>query len=114
MTDALSIAVSGLQVAQKQVAVSSNNLVNRQSEGFTPQVLAQSSQATGGVTATLRPVDPAFILATDTDGETVALPNVNEISDAVTMKTARHAYEASLALIRSDEEMTQEMLSLVS
>ncbi|MEM7411176.1 MAG: flagellar basal body rod protein [Myxococcota bacterium] len=55
--DALSIATSGIQSAQRRLAGSAHNVANLTTPGFRPLRTLQSSQAGGGSTAILRQTD---------------------------------------------------------
>lgn len=121
MSQAMAIAVSGLRAAETQVTSAAMNLVNAQSgsaapkngegyQGYVPQQPAAMSTAGGGVSISFRPVDPAFVLAADTDGGQKAMPNVDEAAEIVRMHTASNAYKASAAIVRTSDEMSNTLL----
>lgn len=49
--DTLGVALSGMQVASTRVAVSAHNVANLLTDGFRPQRVVQTSQASGGAQA---------------------------------------------------------------
>lgn len=124
MSEAMTIAVSGLRSAETRVASAAMNLVNMQSgaaaptanspySGYVPQQAVATSAAGGGVNMAFRPVDPSYVLAADTDGGQDAMPNINEASEVVELQTASTAYKASAAVIRTSEEMSNTLLDVL-
>ena len=122
--DACNIALTGLQAASLQVNVAANNIVNVLSGGAVPtsdeaydgyfaQAVALTSQPAAGVVAGTRPVTPAFVTVPGADGVPQALPNVDLVSQILTLKTAEIAYQASAALIRRDDENERTLLDTV-
>lgn len=132
MADTFSIAVSGLNAASRALAVSASNIVNARSggavtadgyQGYQPQAVTQSSVAGAGVTGArftgggvvtgARPVVPAFMPAPGEDGTAYGLPNSSLSADLVQMRMAQAAYKASVALIRTQDDLQKTTLSVV-
>ena len=116
MSDVFSITRSGLQAASQRVAVGANNVVNQNTAGFVASEVSQVSQGErGGVATAIRPGGPALLLAHESGGESFAAPgHVDTAREMVSIRAARHAYQASLSLIRSDDEMGRQALNLIS
>ena len=124
MGEASNIALTGLQAASLQVNVAANNIVNMFSgrpvpaseeeyDGYVAQEVSLASQPGAGVVAGTRPVTPAFVTVPDADGVPQARPNVDLVSQILTMQTAEVAYRASASLIRVDDENERTLLDTV-
>lgn len=117
------IGLSGALAARHRVDIAANNIVNARSAGtpdtaFRPQRGLAQPLAGGGVRTVSRPVEPPFTtgFAPDhpdaaADGS-VSFPNVSLVGEIVEMKTAARAYEASLRLIATGEELDRRLLDL--
>lgn len=117
------IGLSGALAAQRRLDIAADNIVNARSAG-TPQTAFRPQRALavplpgGGVRTVGQAVEPPFttVFAPDhpdaaADG-TLSLPNISIISELVEMKTAARAYEASLRLIATGEEIDRRLLDL--
>lgn len=129
MTNAIGIALSGLQSAGAKVSASASNIANVLSEGslsgegqapysaLTTVSTAQGGE-TGGVTTRIVPKEPGFVPAFSPDSPfadengLVGVPNVNLAEDIVKMKLAEIEYKANIGTIKTAEEMNDELLSL--
>lgn len=123
--DVMGRAVSGLRAASQTVAIAADNIANLRSgapvtaattdqayTGYRPQEPTYATGPQGGVVTGMRPVAPAFLTESDTQGGLTGMPNVPLISDMVRLKTAEHAYKAGAALIRTEDVMQRTLLSL--
>src|ERR1700733_8660205 len=111
MSNILSIAVSGLNDAVTRIANATSNIVNASSTsklpgpggtytGFMPQDVVSVSNPAGGVSQTLQPRNPAYVVGPDpsspnanADGD-VALPNVDLNAELISGKEAQFSYSA--------------------
>lgn len=88
-------AVSGLHAAQARLSVSAHNIANAATPGFRRQQLALSTDAGGGVAATVvRAPEPGAALE----------------RDVVDQLQARHEFAANLAVFRTADRMTGTLL----
>lgn len=127
MLDAIKSSLSGLQAASKQVNASASNIAGASVVGavdpadgpsaYQPVDVVQTTNGTGGVSATTVNRDPASFTAFDPDssfanaqGE-VSVPNVDYTTEIVNLKLAEIAYKANLAVLRTTRELSQELLS---
>jgi flagellar basal-body rod protein FlgC len=127
-TTIASIAVSGLQAASTRASGAASNIANRNTsgrvdedgtyDGYSTLVTEQTARSGGGVSASLAPVDPSFVLAFDPSdpnanerGE-VGIPAGSEVEDAVELQRAQHAYEANAAVLRTADEMSRSLLDM--
>lgn len=121
------ISLTGLQAAQQQVAASASNIANQfstttQKDGvvenkpYIPVESVNSSQEFGGVTSVFQPVSPASFPAFLPDNAAadeagiVQLPNVDLANEAVDLLTAKNAFQANLAVIKANDDVTKDLL----
>lgn len=126
MIGAITTALSGLLAATKRVETSANNIANAYSGGaldeadgpapYSAQTVVQKTGQNGGVIAEVTTKDPGFVPAYDPNSPfanedgLVGAPNVNLAEEAVNLKLAETAYKASLAVIRTADELNEELL----
>jgi flagellar basal-body rod protein FlgC len=128
-----SIALSGLNAAEKRLSVSANNVANSNTtttrdssgntinEAFRAQTVVQSAQAGGGVRADVRTADnPTLRVAAaagdplaDADG-TIEIPNVSLDEEAVNQITASYDFKANLKVLKVQDNLTQSLLDIVA
>jgi flagellar hook protein FlgE len=106
--DTLGIALSGMQSASTRIAASAHNVANLLTEGFRPQRVTQSAQASGG--------SQAAVATGPTSGSVNLDPNLgldleldHEIVDQIVAKTQ---YKASARVIRVESEMRGSLLDI--
>lgn len=132
MNPIFNIAVSGLNLQSKRLAVSADNVVNLGStgvrtdrvdsgeEGYVPHRVLGVAGPQGGVRGESRPVDPPSVLryepgAPDADEQgLVARPNVALEQEMVTQLQAKQAYKANLKVIETLDEMLGALLDIKS
>lgn len=139
MTDAISIATSGLTAQKQRLAVIANNIANIQTAGPAPRngeaasaAVYRPLQATqtsltidgqgAGVKTTVSEVpedrafsvfyDPQSALANE-DGF-VAVPNISLEEQIVDMQITKHAYKANARLIGVMRDMENEVLDILA
>lgn len=131
MMNTISIALSGLQSAGKQIAAGASNIANLQTAGalkpengrapYTPIQTVQTSQLLpdgqgAGVQATYVGKDPAFVPAYDPDSPfadeqgLIGVPNTDLAEEAVRINMAETAYRANLKVIETASDMQDELL----
>lgn len=121
MINAIHIALSGLQAASRRVEASASNIANLQTPDYKAQTTLQTAQNDGagqgsGVTAQNIPKTSPYTPSYDPDSPfangqgIVNTPNVDLAEEAVNMSLADTAYRASVAVIKTTDEMTQDML----
>lgn len=127
MLDSIKTSLSGLNAASKQVNAGANNLANQGTVGalspedgppaYQPVDVVQTTDNTGAVRAETVARNPASYAAYDpnstfaNDEGLVAAPNVDAATEIVNMKLAEVAYKASLAALRTAQDMSEELLS---
>lgn len=134
MTDALSIALSGLRAQTTRLAATASNIANASTSGtvpnadpsapastlYTPVTVDLSSQAGGGVSAQVRPDPDAYSVIYDpssgyanADG-LVAVPNVDLAQEAVNLLETKALYKANLSVIKTQDEMLGDLLDTIA
>ncbi|MBI5655572.1 MAG: flagellar basal body rod protein [Geobacter sp.] len=98
MTDATSIASSALDAYSTKIEVTSHNVANTNTENFKPSQVTLQETHSGGVSAAVRPTDD----------------QVDISREAVEMLSTVNGYKANLQAIKTDTEMTQSMLDIIS
>ncbi len=123
MVDAISVSLSALSAATRKTSVAANNIANAGSAGtrdtaYTPQDVINVTNETGGVSTRVQNRDPAHVLIhdpgspqADSDGN-VAVPNVDLVTEAITMKTAEIAYRASAKVMGVAHRMQDDLQRL--
>ena len=126
MLNAITTALSGLNAASQKLNASASNIANVSTAGstnpegeqqaFQALTTAQTSQSAGGVQSSIIPKDPGTQSAfspnspfADENG-LIEVPNVDLAEEAVNLNLAEIAYKASAAVIRTAEEMSDELL----
>ena len=122
MIAVLDIALSGARAAMRRLDVSAANVANVGASApasdkgepgpslYRPQRVEQTSQAGGGVSTTVAPVQPAFTLLSDGDGGFNALPNVNLVDEALQQSLALRSYQANLHVLKTADETQKTLL----
>jgi flagellar hook-associated protein FlgK len=100
MTDSLRIAVSGLNAAAKKVQAAASNIAGASVPGYVPVESNNTSQVAGN--------DGAGVLASFS---LTGLPPVNVDAEVVNLLTASAAYKANAAVIRTEDQLTDALLS---
>lgn len=126
MINAMGIALSGLNSASQRVNAAAANIANAYTVGsveeggrpaYTPRDVVQIAQENGGVLAQTVARDPASVPAYEPNSPfaneqgLVATPNVDLATEIVSMKLAEIAYKASIATLKTSEDMAEELLS---
>ena len=108
MNSVSSIALSAMRVATASLAQSAQNVANVNTPGYEPDSVEAVDQAGGGVTSALRAPAPTF----DRSQDEVLGSNTDMISETVTQLGASQQFKASIALLKTDQDMTQSLLDL--
>lgn len=131
MVDAISTALSGLNAQKVRLSASASNIANISTVGrvpgsvtaptaapavYKPLTATLTSQEDGGVIASLIEKDNAYSVVSDpsspfADAEgNIAVPNVDLAEEAVNLITTKAAFKANAAVLRAQEEMSEELL----
>lgn len=126
MINPLSISVSGLAATSKKAADAASNIVNAGSTGSLDatspnqpyQAVDTVTEAVGGggVKAISVPRNPASVASYSPDSRyaneegMVAVPNVNQDEELLTLKIAEQAYKANAQVIKTTRDMHDELL----
>lgn len=128
MTNAISIALSGLNSATLRLNASASNIANAFTSGsveegeqapYTPLDTTSKTGAVGGVQTQIVPRDNPFAAAyapnspfANEDG-IIGVPNVDLAEEIVNMKLAEISYKANLNTIKVSGELFDELLDTV-
>jgi len=136
MTDAISIALSGLTAQKQRLSVTASNIANISTNGPIPGGSADNGSSTqqvykpletnqtsvaisgegAGVLTTVQernnPYLPIYSPDSDfADSEGfIATPNIDIASEAVELMLIKTAYKANLATLKTANEMTKQLL----
>ncbi len=121
MLNAIGIALSGLQAASRKVEASASNIANMQTANYEPLTTSQTAQSDQngngqGVISQNIPKTQAFTPSYAPDSPFannegyVNTPNVDLAEEAVNMSMAEATYKANVAVLKTVDEMTDEML----
>ena len=127
MMNAIGIALSGLLGAAKKTEAVAANVANLNTTGalepgqqppYSSVTTVQTAQDIGGVSTTVIPKDPAFIPAYSPDSPfanadgLIGVPNTDLAEEAVNLSLAKTAYKANIAVIKTADEMQDELLGI--
>jgi len=127
MTNAIGIALTGLNSASLRLNASASNIANLNTVGsltdennapYTPITTQSKSlgSVTGGVQTDIIPQNPAFVPAYDADSPfadengIIGIPNINLAEEIVNIKLAEISYKANLKTIDVAGELFDELL----
>ena len=125
MINAIGIALSGLLGASRKVEAVASNVANLNTAGslepggpapYESVTTASAAQEAGGVKTDIIPKDPAFVPAYDPDSPfangdgLIGVPNTDLAEESVNLTLAKAAYRANLAVIKTADEMQDELL----
>lgn len=133
MIEAINIALTGLKAASTRVQASASNIANISTVGaldeadgpapFSALTTTQKAVTNGsgggqGVQASIVEKDPGFVPAFSPDSPFVnedgiiGVPNVNLSEEAVNLKLAEASYQSSIAVLKTANEMSEELLGI--
>lgn len=127
MTNAIGIALSGLNSASTRLNASAANIANAFTSGsleeggqapYTPRDTVSSAQGeTGGVQTQIISRDPAFSPAYSPESPFaneegyIGVPNVDLATEIVNMKLAEISYKANIGSIKVADEMLDALMT---
>ena len=134
MINALPISLSGLNAASRQAQAAASNIANAGTSGAISEengppayqaqdVLLSStviSSSGSGVNASLVPRDPSTLVAFDPDSPfadsegLVSVPNVDVAEELVNLKLAELSYKANISVIETQNDLSEELLDILS
>lgn len=97
MASISSIALSGMNAAQKSLKTSAHNIANMNTEGFRRQETSQNPRTGGGVTSTVM---------------TASAPRAALETDVVTQLQAKNSFLANLAVFKTSDKMAGALLNI--
>ena len=99
MLSALDAGIAGLRAAETRASVRAQNIVNWLSADYRPLVPQQTTGASGEPIVKVTRVQVAG-----------SFPAVDLAGELVDLRFAKHAYQASAAVIRAADEMSKTLL----
>lgn len=132
MTDAISIALTGLRAQNQRLAVAANNIANANTTGvlptqqspastvYKPLSVSQIALAAGGVITTVNEspagyspaYDPSNIYANEQG--VVAAPNVDLPQEIVNILETKSLFKANLAVLKTQNEMLGDLIDTLT
>jgi flagellar hook protein FlgE len=112
INSAFGISLSGLDFAQRSLAVSANNVANVNTPGFKASEAVGTALAGGGVSTAVRPTRAAPDEIGNLDGSYTIGSNTDLVHELVSRSVAVAAYRANLSAIRSEDQMTRTLLRI--
>lgn len=134
MTDAFSIALTGLRAQSTRLAATASNIANVSTSGTVPSADPSAPASTvyrplrvdftsldsGGVYATVRPDPEGYTVAYDPQSVyansegLVAYPNVDLAEESVNLIETRLLYKANISVIKTQDEMLGDLLDTIA
>lgn len=129
MLRGMTIAEIGFLAAEKRVHAAGSNIANACTTGrmqnsptappgpapYTPVTVQQSTDASGGVTATVTPVTDPYVPLYDPSSPyadaqgIVGAPNVDIAKEMLNLMLARQDFEANAAVLRASNDMLKKL-----
>lgn len=101
------IASSGLRAAARALEVSSSNVANMATPGFSPSRTELSATRDGGVQADVR-----RDVQQSSDDIVSHVSGTDVTSELISMMSAQRAFTASMTVLKAEQEMTSAILDL--
>ena len=135
MSDAFSIAVSGMRAASTRLQVAANNIANAGSSGPLPSAQGQAATyppayvaervdqvdlSGNGTRATVVPVSPSYVPTYDPtapfadDKGMVAAPNVDIANEIVQTIIAQYSFAANAFVVRVQAKMMKSLMDITT
>jgi flagellar basal body rod protein FlgG len=111
MNPVSSIALSSMSVASARLARSAHNVANVNTDGYEAERSVVREAPNGGVTSSSEPTHAAHPTF-ERGADEVLGSNTDLISEQVEQLGAMQQFKASIALLKTDQEMTQSVLDL--
>ena len=111
MNSVSSIALSAMSYASSRLARSAHNVANVNTEGFQASRVVAREVTNGGVTGTVQPTYTSAGTLSD-GGESALGSSTDLISETVDQISAIHQFKASVALLKTDQEMMKSVLDI--
>jgi flagellar basal-body rod protein FlgC len=111
MNSVSSIALSSMRFATARLERSAQNVANVNTDGYEAQRAVAREQQNGGVSGTTTPTyapHPAF----ERGAEEVLGSNTDLVSETVEQLGAAQQFKASIALLKTDQEMQRSVLDI--
>jgi flagellar basal body rod protein FlgC len=109
-----SIALSGLDAAQKRLEKAAGNIANATTPGFKAKDVAQTTQADGSVKTDIVDRNPATITVADGQGGTQELPNSSPEEELLDAKLATYTFKANLRLLKTEDDLQDSAVDIIS
>lgn len=138
MTEALSIALSGLTAQKQRLAATASNIANVSTVGSIPSAdpsapastvykplqvsltSVQAGESNYGVRAEVTENPEGYSVAFSPDSSFanedgfIAVPNVDLTTEAVNLLDIKNAYKANLAVMKTQDEMAGQLMDIIS
>ena len=138
MVSGMDISASGLQAASLRLSAAASNIANADSNGavpstppsqpidptssgvYQPVAVSQTSRTDGGVTASLQPTLPSYLLAYSPQAPyanmqgMVAAPNVDVTTELVHVREAANSFRANLLAMKVASRMADTLLDTLA
>ena len=107
-----SAAVSAIAAESLRLAVSAGNVANASTDGYRARRVVNEALPSGEVRARVGEApEPSGAVLADDDGRDRVLSDVDVVSEVVVRISAQRALEASLAVLRTGDEMLQALIA---
>ena len=106
-------SISALNALTTKQQVAANNVANVNSKQFKKSTALLEENASGGVTARTQAVNTPGVMINHPDGSQEELSNVDLEQEMVDMIANKHAYQANLKALKTDQDMEQSTIDLV-
>lgn len=104
-------ALTGINAAQTQLAVSANNIANATTPGFKPQAVERTALPGGGVRADVVELSPTAraLEASQSGGDLAEISLDKEVANAT---LARYDVQANIKVLKTQQELDQSLLDI--
>ncbi len=112
MNVAFGISLTGLEVAQRRLEASANNVANINTPAFKASEVVGVALPTGGVRADVRPTNDPASYAPGGNGGTILQSNTDPVREMVARTTAITSYRANVSTMRREDEAERSLLDV--
>ena len=112
MINAVNIALTGMQAAEERLKNSASNLANQNTPGYKATEVEQTPQELGGVRTDVVERDPATLTVSDTQGDTVEIPNVSPEQEVAEQVQATSSYQANARVVKVQADLQETLVNI--
>jgi flagellar basal body rod protein FlgC len=112
MVNVSAVALSGVFVNEKRIAVAAENIANANTKNFAAKELALASNTGGGVSARVVAKNLATVPVANNQGGVDQLPNVSLEQELVSLNLSTYSAQANLKVLKTQDQLDKYLLDI--